>query len=79
MSLTSGVCERKQFMSNPVEIVTGASQAGKECMAMSQTMNIKVVTPAEIQWETGPAILPAGAQAAFLYGDLTKDEARTND
>src|SRR5258708_33387765 len=27
----------------------------------------------EIQWGTGPAILPAGAQAAVLYGDPTKD------
>ena len=29
---------------------------------MSQTMNNKLVTPAEIQWGTGPAILPEGAQ-----------------
>src|SRR5258708_39715409 len=27
----------------------------------------------EIQWGTGPAILPEGAQAAVLYGDPTKD------
>jgi hypothetical protein len=31
------------------------------------------VRPAESQWGTGPAILPAGAQAAVLYGDPTKD------
>jgi hypothetical protein len=49
---------------------------GLDClagMAISQTMNNKLVTPAEIQWGTGPAILPAGAQAAVLYGDPTKD------
>ena len=47
--------------------------AGLAGMAMSQTMNNKLVTPAEIQWGTGPAILPGGAQAAVLYGDPTKD------
>jgi hypothetical protein len=36
-------------------------------------MEMKLVTPAEIQWGTGPAILPAGAQAAVLDGDPTKD------
>lgn len=40
---------------------------------MFQTMDNKLVTPAEIRWGTGPAILPAGAQAAVLYGDPTKD------
>ena len=40
---------------------------------MSRTTNNKLVTPAEIEWEPGPAILPAGAQAAVLYGDPTKD------
>ena len=39
---------------------------------MSQTMDHKLVTPAEIQWEAGPAILPAGIQGAVLYGDPTK-------
>ena len=42
-------------------------------MAMSQTMNNKLVAPAEIQWGTGPAILPAGIQGAILHGDPTKD------
>jgi hypothetical protein len=40
---------------------------------MTQTMNNKLVTPAEIQWGPGPAVLPAGAQGAVLYGDPTKD------
>ena len=42
-------------------------------IAMSQTMDHKLVTPAEIQWEPGPSVLPAGIQGAVLYGDPTKD------
>ena len=45
-------------------------------MAMSQTideMDHTLVTPAEIQWRPAPAVLPAGAQGAVLYGDPTKD------
>jgi quercetin dioxygenase-like cupin family protein len=42
-------------------------------MAMSETMNNTLVTPAEIQWEPAPAVLPAGAQGAVLFGDPTKD------
>jgi len=41
-------------------------------MAMSQTidkMDQKLVTPTEIQWAPGPAVLPAGIQGAILYGD----------
>jgi quercetin dioxygenase-like cupin family protein len=41
--------------------------------AMSQTIDNKLVTPAEIQWRPAPAVLPAGAQGALLYGDPTKD------
>jgi quercetin dioxygenase-like cupin family protein len=47
-----------------------ASLAG---VAMSETMDNKLVTPAEIQWGPGPAVLPAGIQGAVLYGDPTKD------
>jgi hypothetical protein len=45
-------------------------------MAMSQTMDKTdqtLVMPAEIQWRPAPAVLPAGAQGAVLYGDPTKD------
>jgi hypothetical protein len=38
-------------------------------MAMSQTidkMDQKLMTPAEMQWTPGPAILPAGIQGAVL-------------
>src|SRR5262245_42006268 len=47
--------------------------AGLGGVAKSQTMNNKVVTPSEIQWGAGPAILPEGIQGAILYGDPTKD------
>ncbi len=47
-----------------------ASLAG---ITMSQTMDHKLVTPAEIQWGPGPAVLPAGIRGAVLYGDPTKD------
>src|SRR5262249_22711371 len=40
---------------------------------MTQTMDNKLVTPAEIQWAPGPAILPAGIQGAVLYGDPNKE------
>src|SRR6516225_9308425 len=42
-------------------------------MAMSQTADNKLVTPQEIKWTAGPAILPEGIEAAILYGDPTKD------
>jgi quercetin dioxygenase-like cupin family protein len=42
-------------------------------MAMSQTADNKLVTPAEIKWTPGPAILPEGIEAAILYGDPTQD------
>ena len=45
-------------------------------MAMSQTideMDHTLVTPAEIQWRPAPAVLPAGAQSAVLYGDPNKE------
>src|SRR5262245_20464920 len=50
--------------------IAAARLAGK---AMSEAMDHKLVTPAEIQWRPAPAVLPAGAQGAVLYGDPTKD------
>jgi len=47
--------------------------ASLAAMAMSRTMDNTLVTPAEIQWGPGPAILPAGIQGAVLYGDPTKE------
>jgi hypothetical protein len=49
------------------------SAAGLAGMAMSQTMNNKLVTPGEIQWGPATAVLPPGAQEAVLFGDPTKD------
>src|SRR5215831_949151 len=40
---------------------------------MKQTMDNQLVMPAEIQWRPAPAILPAGAQGAVLYGDPNKE------
>src|SRR5262245_10217737 len=45
-------------------------------MTMTQMMDKldnRLVTPAEIQWAPGPAILPAGIRGAVLYGDPTKE------
>jgi quercetin dioxygenase-like cupin family protein len=43
-------------------------------MTMSQTIDENtLLAPANIPWETGPDILPSGAQAAILYGNPTKD------
>jgi quercetin dioxygenase-like cupin family protein len=45
-------------------------------MAMPQAMDRMdntLVTPSEIQWGRGPAVLPAGIQGAILYGDPTKE------
>ena len=39
---------------------------------MSQRTNNELLTPAEIHWGPGPAVLPAGAQEARLYGDPSK-------
>ncbi len=33
----------------------------------------KIVSPQEIKWATGPASIPAGAEAAVLYGDPGKE------
>jgi len=32
-----------------------------------------VISPAKIQWGPAPPVLPAGAKAAVLYGDPTKE------
>jgi quercetin dioxygenase-like cupin family protein len=46
--------------------------ASRADMARSEAMD-KLVTPAEIPWGLGPAVLPAGIQGAVLYWDPTKD------
>ncbi|HXF54439.1 MAG TPA: cupin domain-containing protein [Hyphomicrobiaceae bacterium] len=43
--------------------------------ALAQTMHAdKVLAPQEIKWAAAPASIPAGAQAAVLYGDPGKEE-----
>jgi hypothetical protein len=44
-----------------------------EGVAMSETMDNSLLTPAEIQWAEAPDVLPPGIQGAVLYGDPTKD------
>lgn len=41
--------------------------------AQSTSHAHKVLTPPEIKWSAGPPSLPAGAQAAVLYGDPAKE------
>jgi quercetin dioxygenase-like cupin family protein len=40
---------------------------------LSETLNNKLLAPADIPWGPGPAILPPGALEARLYGDPTKE------
>jgi hypothetical protein len=42
-------------------------------LTMSQMMDNKLLTPAEIQWRPGPSILPLGALEAVLYGNPIED------
>ena len=42
-------------------------------IAMSQTMDHKLVTPAEIQWEPGPGVLPS---SICLNEEFSADEVR---
>jgi quercetin dioxygenase-like cupin family protein len=41
--------------------------------ASAQTMDHKLVPAQDIKWGAGPPSVPAGAQAAVLYGDPGKD------
>jgi len=43
--------------------------AGFASVAMTEPMGHKMLTPHEVKWAPGPASLPAGAEAAILYGD----------
>jgi quercetin dioxygenase-like cupin family protein len=42
-------------------------------LASAQMGEHKLVTPQEIKWGPAPPSVPAGAQAAILYGDPSKD------
>jgi quercetin dioxygenase-like cupin family protein len=42
--------------------------------ASAQTMDAhKILTPTDVKWSPAPASLPAGAEAAAMYGDPGKD------
>jgi quercetin dioxygenase-like cupin family protein len=41
--------------------------------AVTEPMEHKLTAPKDVKWGAGPASLPAGAEAAVLYGDPTKD------
>ena len=48
--------------------------AGFACMTTGQTADDhKLMTPQDIKWGPGPPSVPAGAQAAVLYGDPAKE------
>jgi quercetin dioxygenase-like cupin family protein len=55
-------------------LVTGViAFAAAPSMAPAQTMEHKVVPPQQIEWAPAPASIPAGAQAALLHGDPTRE------
>lgn len=41
--------------------------------ALSDSADHKLLQPGDVKWGPGPASLPAGAQAAVLYGDPAKE------
>lgn len=60
--------------STPLLLASGAiALASALSVAMSEPMEHKMTASKDIQWGPGPASLPAGAEAAVLYGDPTKD------
>lgn len=60
-------------MRHTVIFLTGAAIALGSA-ALAETIGThKVFLPQDINWGPAPASLPAGAEAAVLYGDPTKD------
>ena len=53
----------------PLALLFAAPGAGPAQAAEAH----KVVTPQEITWGAAPASIPAGAEAAVLYGDPAKE------
>lgn len=47
--------------------------AGAAAVSSQSTDGHKIVPAQDIMWSPGPASLPAGAQAATLYGDPSKE------
>jgi quercetin dioxygenase-like cupin family protein len=53
-----------------VAIATGSSLGS---IARSETDTRAIISPKDVKWAPAPASLPAGAEAALLYGDPTKE------
>ncbi len=54
-------------------LVGGTLLAVMPFAASAQTHDHQLLTTDEIKWGAGPPSIPAGAQAAMLYGDPAKD------
>jgi quercetin dioxygenase-like cupin family protein len=55
-------------------LVTGVIAVAAGSTAAAQTTDAhKVISPQEIKWGPAPNSLPAGAEAAVLYGDPSKE------
>jgi quercetin dioxygenase-like cupin family protein len=54
-------------------VVGGALLAVAPFAAGAQTMDHQLLAADEIKWSAGPPSIPAGAQAAVLYGDPAKE------
>jgi quercetin dioxygenase-like cupin family protein len=54
-------------------LMASAIILGVAGLAAAQMGEHKLVTPQEIKWGPAPPSVPAGAQAAILYGDPGKD------
>ncbi len=55
-------------------VMSAVALASAAFAASADTMEAhKIVLPQEITWGPGPAALPAGAEAATLFGDPTKE------
>jgi quercetin dioxygenase-like cupin family protein len=55
-------------------LIAVVAVAGVASTASADTMHgHTIVSPQEIKWESGPAVLPPGAEAAVLFGDPSKE------
>lgn len=58
-----------------IGVLTALLLSTGSAMAADEIDAHKVFLPQDMQWDTGPASLPAGAQMAVLYGDPQKPGA----
>jgi quercetin dioxygenase-like cupin family protein len=69
---------RKEKEGSPMKIafptfIAVVALAGAASTAAAETMEHTIVAPQEIKWGPAPAVLPAGAEAAVLFGDPSKE------